>query len=77
MNSLLLLYVRSYVLGPVIACYDRLMNTAPGIFENNLNQCIYQIVGLNYGMVLKANLKVVMYRYSRHVLKKSVCILMI
>ena len=24
-----------------------------------LNQCFYQIVGLNYGMVLKANLKVV------------------
>ena len=24
-----------------------------------LNQCLYQIVGLNYGMVLKANLKVV------------------
>ena len=41
-------------------------------------ECLYQIVGLNYGMVLKANLKVVvMYRYSRNVLKKSVCILMI
>ena len=29
MNSLLLPYVQSYVLGLVIACYDRLMNTAP------------------------------------------------
>ena len=46
--------------------------------ELNLNQCIYKIVGVNYGMVLKANLKVVaMYMYSRHVLKKSVCIIMI
>ena len=42
----------------------------------NLNQCIYKIVGLNYIMVLKANLKdVVMYNYSGHVLKKSVHIL--
>ena len=49
-----------------------------GAFELNLNQCIYKIVGVNYGMVLKANLKVVaMYMYSRHVLKKIVCIIMI
>ena len=46
--------------------------------ELNLNQCLYQIVGLNCGMVLKSILKVVaMYRYSRNVLKKSVYILMI
>ena len=30
MHSLLLPYVRSQVLGPVIACYDRLVNTTPG-----------------------------------------------
>ena len=48
------------------------------IFELNLNQCLYQIMGLNYGMVLTANLKVViMYRYSRNVLKNSICKLMI
>ena len=28
-----------------------------GSFELNLNQCLYQNVGLNYGMVLKSNLK--------------------
>ena len=34
------------------------------IFELNLNQCLYQSMGLKYGMVLTANLKVViMYRY--------------
>ena len=27
--------------------------------RTEFNQCLYQIVGLNYGMVLKANLKVV------------------
>ena len=33
------------------------------------------MVGLNYGMVLKSNLKVVaMYRYSRNVLKTNVYI---
>ena len=32
MNSLLLPYVRSQVVGPVIASYERLMNTAPGVF---------------------------------------------
>ena len=48
------------------------------IFELNLNQCLYQIMGLNYGMVLTANLKVViMYRYSRNVLKNSICKLLI
>ena len=48
------------------------------LFELNLNQCLYQIMGLNCGMVLTANLKVViMYRYSRNVLNNSICKLMI
>ena len=48
------------------------------IFELNLNQCLYQIMGLNYGMVFTVNLKVVIkYRYSRNVLKNSICKLMI
>ena len=37
----------------------RHVNNERRYIRTEFNQCIYQIVGLNYGIVLKANLKVV------------------
>ena len=49
-----------------------------GTFELKLNQCVYLITGLHYGILLNVNLKVVViYRFSRHFIKKIVFLITI